>query len=125
MMQTSAQAQGSTSYHAGLSAEYQIAQDYKDRGYPTAQKRWRGSAGEVDLIAEDGDGLIFVEVKKSRTFGRAAARVTPRQMERVYNTAAEYLATMPKGQLTDVRFDVAMINDHGQIKIIENAFGHE
>lgn len=125
MMHTATLSKGAMAYHAGLSAEHQVADDYEKRGYPTAQKRWRGSAGEVDLIAADGDGLIFIEVKKSRSFDRAATRVTPRQMERVYNTAAEYLATMPRGQLTDVRFDVAMINDHGQIKIIENAFGHD
>jgi putative endonuclease len=125
MMQTAEMSQGSMSYHAGLSAEHQIADDYAKRGYPTACQRWRGTSGEVDLIAEDGDGLIFIEVKKSKSFDRAASRVTPRQMERVYNTAAEYLGTMPRGQLTDVRFDVAMVNAHGQIKIIENAFGHE
>ena len=124
-MQTVTASRGSMSYHAGLSAEHQIADDYAKRGYPTACQRWRGTAGEVDLIAEDGEGLIFIEVKKSRFFDRAAARVTPRQMQRVYNTAAEFLATMPRGQLTDVRFDVAMVNDQGQIKIVENAFGHE
>ena len=52
-------------YHAGLSAEDRIADDYERRGYSVAQRRWRGKGGEIDLIAQDGDGLVFIEVKKA------------------------------------------------------------
>ncbi len=114
---------GSVSYHAGLSAEDQVAADYARRGHGTRGHRWRGSAGEIDLIAEDGDGLIFVEVKKSTDFARAAERLSRRQMQRIYASAAEYLGQMPRGQMTDVRFDVALVDASGAIEIIENAFG--
>ena len=88
------------------------------------QRRWRGKRGEIDLIAHDGDGLVFVEVKQSSDFDRAAARVSPRQMKRLYAKAEEYLDQMPNVFLTDVRFDVALVNSLGEVRIIENVFGH-
>jgi len=115
---------GPVSYRAGLSAEDQVAADYARRGHSTLGHRWRGKAGEIDLIAKDGDGLIFVEIKKSRDFDRAAERLGKNQMQRIYASAAEYLGRMPMGQLTAVRFDVALVDERGAIRIIENAFGH-
>jgi len=115
---------GLTSYCAGLSAEEQVAADYTRRGHDTRSHRWRGITGEIDLITQNGDGLIFVEVKKSRDFTRAADSLGRRQMQRIYATASEYLGQMPMGQDTSVRFDVALVNQSGDIQIIENAFGH-
>lgn len=115
---------GQLAYAAGKAAEYQVADDYARRGHPLMHDRWRGRSGEIDLIAEDGDGLIFIEVKKSRSFDAAAQRVTARQQARIYHAAAEFLEHMPKGQLTNVRFDVALVNQNGEIHVIENAFGH-
>lgn len=115
---------GAMSFHAGLAAEGRIAQDYERRGFAVARQRWRGKSGEIDLIVQDGDGLIFVEVKQSRSFERAALRISAAQMRRIYSCAEEYLGTQPRGSLTDVRFDVALVNGHGETQIIENAFGH-
>ncbi|GAA6174105.1 YraN family protein [Sulfitobacter pacificus] len=111
-------------YHAGLAAELRIAQDYERRGFAIARRRWRGACGEIDLILRDGNGLIFVEVKKSRNLARAAESLSPRQMQRIYASAEEFLGTEPLGSLTDVRFDVALVNGRGDLQIIENAFGH-
>ena len=63
--------QGAVSYHAGRAAELQVAQDYRRRGFALAHERWRGKAGEIDLILRDGDGIIFVEVKKSKSHDSA------------------------------------------------------
>tara|TARA_R110000751_G_scaffold78957_4_gene159350 strand:- start:907 stop:1251 length:345 start_codon:yes stop_codon:yes gene_type:complete len=110
-------------YQAGASAEMRISIDYERRGFPVVQQRWRGKGGEIDLIAQDGDGLVFIEVKHSKTFDRAAARLTAAQMRRIYASAEEYLGRMPRGSLTEVRFDVALVNGQGETRIIENAFG--
>ncbi len=114
---------GAMGYHAGVSAEAQVAAHYQRSGRGIAARRWRGRSGEIDLIAREGDGLVFIEVKKSRDFARAAERVTPRQMQRICAAASEYLSDTPRGQLTDVRFDVALVNGRGEIDILENAFG--
>jgi putative endonuclease len=44
-------------------------------------------------------------------------------MDRLIAASTEFLADEPKGMLTDVRLDLAMVNGQGQVKIIENAFG--
>lgn len=113
---------GLTGYHAGLAAENIVAEDYARRGRKIANHRWRGCGGEVDLIVREGDRVVFVEVKKSKTFARAAERLTRRQMDRIYATASEFLGGEPAGQMTDVRFDLALVDGQGAVQIIENAF---
>lgn len=113
---------GSVGYHAGLAAEDIVAADYARRQHRIAARRWRGQAGEIDLIMRDGDTVVFVEVKKSRTMGRAALRLGRRQMDRICAAAGEFLAGEPRGQLTDVRFDLAMVDVRGMTSVIENAF---
>ncbi|MBB93512.1 MAG: hypothetical protein CML68_02755 [Rhodobacteraceae bacterium] len=114
---------GRTEYHAGLAAEDSIARDYERRGFPVARRRWRGRGGEIDLIARDGEGLIFIEVKKSRDFATAAQRLGARQMARLCQSAEEFVAGEPRGLLTEMRFDVALVDAQGRHQIVENAFG--
>lgn len=114
---------GSRAHYAGDAAEKRIAQDYERRGFSIARRRWRGAGGEIDLIVQDGTALIFVEVKKSRDFAGAAESLSARQMRRIFASAEEYMGTQPMGSLTDVRFDVALIDAQGQMQIVENAFG--
>ncbi|KPP84207.1 MAG: putative endonuclease [Rhodobacteraceae bacterium HLUCCA08] len=114
---------GRTADAAGRAAESIVAADYDRRGRPVIGQRWRGLSGEIDLIARDGDGIVFIEVKKARDHARAAAALSARQMRRLCGAAAEFLETQPKGQLTEARFDVALVDGTGRIDIIENAFG--
>jgi len=114
---------GAVGYHAGLCAEDIVASGYRRGGYDLLERRWRGQGGEIDLIFRKDDAIIFVEVKKSRDFATAAARLSRRQMTRIYDSAGGYLADCPMGQNTDVRFDVALVDGIGATQIIENAFG--
>lgn len=114
---------GLTAYHAGICAEDIVAQDYARRGRPVAHRRWRGQGGEIDLIVREGDCVVFIEVKKSKTFDGAALRLGRRQMDRLCAAATEFLAGEPRGQLTNMRFDLALIDGRGGMQIIENAFG--
>jgi putative endonuclease len=123
MVSFARQRTGRQAYLAGLSAEDQVARRYETMGYHIAARRWRGQGGEVDLIAAGAEGLVFIEVKKSRSFEQAAARLTNRQMQRLQMTALEYLGTQPQGLLTDMRFDVALVDSMGDIRVIENAIG--
>ena len=114
---------GAVAYHSGFAAEEQVASRYLATGKTIAARRWRGRSGEIDLIVRDGASVVFVEVKRSETFARAAEHLTPRQMDRIWSTASEFLAGEPAGQDTDVRFDVALVDGQGQIDIVENALG--
>jgi len=113
---------GQLGYHAGLAAEGAVARHYTASGRPIAAIRWRGSAGELDLVAREGNVVVFIEVKKSSSHARAAERLTQRQMARIYGAASEFLASEPAGQMTESRFDVALVDAMGRIEIVENAF---
>ncbi|MEY4304636.1 MAG: hypothetical protein RIT52_811 [Pseudomonadota bacterium] len=113
---------GSRSYHAGLAAEHLVEQVYERAGRHVCARRWRGSAGEIDLVARDGAEVIFIEVKQSKTHAMAAEHLTPRQMARIYGAASEFIGGEPAGQLTPVRFDVALVDGDGRVEILENAF---
>ncbi|WP_420343567.1 YraN family protein [Paenirhodobacter sp.] len=114
---------GAMSFHAGLSAEGQVAALYQREGSGIAAHRWRGQyGGEIDLIARDGDTLIFIEVKKSRSCAEAAARVSERQMRRIWISAEEFLTSVPEAANLNMRFDVALVDGQGQIQILQNAY---
>jgi putative endonuclease len=98
-------------------------------GYRIIARNWRCRSGELDLIAELKDRLIFIEVrtrKASSRFGSPAESIERRKRQRVRMLAQVYM-TMNGIHDTPVRFDViAVILDRdSQIQAIdhyENAF---
>ena len=112
---------GLVGYHAGLAAEEIVAADYARRGLRLERRRWRGKRGEIDLILREDDRVIFVEVKKSRDFTRATESLSYRQIQRILGAAEEFVGGEPKGLLTEMRFDVALVDAVGRIEILENA----
>lgn len=115
-------ARGRANYHAGHAAEASVARHYEDRGIAICARNWRGITGEVDLIGRRGDEVIFVEVKQSRSHDLAASHVSLAQIGRIFATVDEFLAGEPKGLLTDVRIDLALVDGQGRIEVLENAF---
>lgn len=112
---------GAIAYRTGLAAEETTARDYEARGGKIAARRWRGRSGEIDLIARQGDSVVFIEVKQARDFETAAQRLGDRQTQRLFSAAAEYLAGEPRGLDTQSRFDVALVDGAGHLMIMENA----
>lgn len=108
-------------HHAGLAAEDSVLRGYLAAGYAMLARRFRGARGEIDLILKHGEDVIFVEVKKSRSFDAALMRLGAAQIARICDTANEFLGTQPKGLLTEARFDVALVNSYGEVRIMENA----
>jgi putative endonuclease len=113
---------GARAYLAGRSAEEATARHYEAAGRPIVARRWRGIGGEIDLIAREGDGVVFIEVKQAKSFEAAAERLSLRQMGRISAAAAEFLAGEPGGEITEARFDVALVDGAGRVRILENAF---
>jgi putative endonuclease len=104
-----------------MAAEESVKRHYEARGLQVAAMRWRGAGGELDLVFRDGTAVVFVEVKKSASFARAAASLSRRQIERLLVTAQAFLGGEPRGLLTDARFDVALVDSSGALEIHENA----
>ncbi len=115
-------ARGLANYHAGHAAEASVARHYEERGIRICAQNWRGTAGEIDLIGRQGDVVVFVEVKQSRTHDLAATHVSHAQIARIFATVDEFVAGEPKGLLTDVRIDLALVDGQGRIEVLENAF---
>ena len=114
---------GRMAYHAGIAAENRIERAYLDRGATVSHRRWRGGGGEIDLILHEGEEVVFVEVKKSRSFDHAMQHLSSRQIARLLRAGEEFAGTQPRGSLTEMRFDVALMNEQGMIRIVENALG--
>ena len=121
-VQRSRSSRGLANYHAGHAAEAAVARHYEGLGIPICARNWRGSGGEIDLIGRNGDEVIFVEVKQSRTHDMAATHISQAQIGRIFATVDEFVAGEPKGLLTDVRIDLALVDGQGRIDVVENAF---
>jgi len=117
---TARRLRGRVAYLSGASAECRVADDYQRRGYRILHRRWRGQSGEVDLIVQGPSEVVLIEVKKSRDFGRAGRRRSARQLARSYRAAGEVAGTLPAGLATDMRLDVALMNGHGEMRVLEN-----
>lgn len=88
-------------------------------------RNWRTATGEVDIIARDGDVLVFCEVKTRRgpAFGTPAEAVGPRKVARLRRLAAEWLARAGV-RPAEVRFDVvSVITPRGGTPRIEHVKG--
>jgi putative endonuclease len=109
-------------YLAGHAAEASVARHYEDRGVAICARNWRGITGEIDLIGRKGDVVVFVEVKQSRSHDLAASHISAAQIGRIFATVDEFLAGEPRGLLTDVRIDLALVDGQGRIDVVENAF---
>lgn len=115
---------GQRAYLSGHAAEARAVDVYLSRGLTHLHSRWRGRSGEIDLIFQDGDVTVFAEVKAARTHDEALTRLRPAQMRRIHLAGSEYMAHLPNGQLSDVRFDLVIVDGQGCCEILEGAFSH-
>ncbi|WP_369141237.1 YraN family protein [Modestobacter versicolor] len=98
-----------------------------DAGLLVLDRNWRCRDGELDLVARDGDALVFCEVK-TRTgtgFGHAVEAVTPAKRRRLRLLARSWLAAHDH-HAPDLRFDVVGVHvpRSGPVRVthLRNAF---
>lgn len=91
-------------------------------GYKIIDRNVYIGGGELDIIAKDGDTLVFVEVKArfSVGFGNPLEAVTEQKIKSIIRSAKNYIATK-KYYDKNVRFDVIGI-DGDKIEYIKDAF---
>ena len=119
-IETAASTRGQLNYQSGLAAEDCVLRRYIAQGAEVLARRWRGRAGEIDLIFRQGAAVVCVEVKKAATCEAAAERLTFAQMGRVASAAEEFIGTLADGLLTPLRIDAALVGENGDIDVIEN-----
>jgi len=98
----------------------------EQQGYAIIATRYRTRVGEIDIVARDGECLVFVEVKTRRHIecGTPAEAVTPRKQRRIIAMARDFLARY-QSDATSCRFDVVAIlltDGEPSIEVIRNAF---
>src|SRR5688572_20839730 len=99
-----------TTYAKGRRGEDRAAALLRDRGYAVVERNYRCPKGELDVIARDGDTLVFVEVRTraDARHGTALETVRAGKQRRVAAAAAHYLAVR-RPVFTRCRFDVLAI----------------
>jgi putative endonuclease len=105
-----------------------LAKDYlKKRGYRIRESNYRCPEGEVDIIAEHNDYLVFVEVKtrRSREFGSPEESITAEKREKLRAVAAHYQQTHDKlpqlWRIDVVAIELGPKNKPTRIELFENA----
>jgi putative endonuclease len=98
----------------------------KRLGYKEIIRNFRCPLGEVDLIAKDGDTLVFIEIKtrKGKSIGYAKEAVDARKRRQLSKAALAYMKSHDCTE-AKARFDVVAISLEGsgaQIEVIKNAF---
>jgi putative endonuclease len=78
-----------------------------DTGLRILDRNWRCREGELDIVAREGDALVFCEVKTRRAvgFGHPVEAVTPDKQRRLRMLAQRWLAAHDE-HAPDLRFDV-------------------
>ncbi len=100
------------------------------RGYRILERNFLCRLGEIDIIAQQGEYLVFVEVKtrKSHAYGGGEGAITHKKTECIKRAAQTYI--MSKNIDAPVRFDVVTVYGDAskgkardfEIEVIENAF---
>ncbi len=109
----------------------ELARSYlESRGLHTVNQNYRVRGGELDLVMQDGDTLVFVEVRyrSSQQYGGALASVDAHKQRRLLHAAQLYLLQFHRQSPPPCRFDVIAIapgsaSRTARVRWLQNAFG--
>ncbi|MUG81166.1 YraN family protein [Commensalibacter melissae] len=107
-------------YFAGLFAEEKVAIYLKKLDWNILNQRYRCPFGEIDLIAQRANYILFVEVKKRKSLRKALFALTNRQKLRLINSANCYLETYNMNNINNVQFDYIILDSQNRIEHLEN-----
>jgi putative endonuclease len=95
----------------GDSGERVAAMFLEEHGYRIVERNYRTRLGELDLVAEDGDGLAFVEVRTRRgeLMGAPEESLTPRKRVRLFAVSQLFLQAHPQYADCPWRVDLVAI----------------
>ena len=110
-----------TRIETGRNAEDLAAAFLQAKGLTIIEKNFRAKVGEIDIVAKDGDEIVFVEVRAraTRDFGGAAASVDGSKRRKLIRAARLWLQA--RGWDGACRFDVVAL-DAGRLEHLPAAF---
>jgi len=109
-------------YRRGVFAETLAALLFRLKGYRIVAQRYRSPVGEIDLVAQKGKRLVFIEVKRRKTADDAAWTLPAKQRRRIVRAAQYWLASHPDFTSHTIGFDVVLAAPWTWPRHIENAF---
>jgi putative endonuclease len=105
----------------GSEGEYLAVEFLKKKNYKILAKNYKTSIGEIDIVAKDGETIVFVEVKTraNDTFGLPFEAVNKGKRRKLKNLALLFLKRHPRE--APARFDViSIVQTHDGNKVIEH-----
>jgi putative endonuclease len=110
----------------GRRGERAAERHLRRNGYRIVARNFRAAGAEIDLVAMDGEILVFVEVKtrRSRAAGAPEEAVDERKQTRM-RRAAEVFARRYRADEIEMRFDIIAVDASGkrlEIELLRNAF---
>jgi putative endonuclease len=109
----------------GREGERRAEQYLSEKGYTVLERNFRSRKGEIDLIAEKKDRIVFVEVKNWAYLDRGDLEyaIDQRKQQRILATSRQYLYAHPQLQCKHIGFDVILVSPNTpEVIHYENAF---
>lgn len=110
----------------GNQGESLVCEYLRNQGYKILERNYRIRGGEIDIVAREGDTLVFVEVKTrySDEYGPPQESMTPWKIKALLKTARFYVQKINWGdreyRLDFVGVDFADLEDNPRIELIRN-----
>ncbi len=107
----------------GREGEALAANFLQQKGYEIVDRNWRYGPKEIDIVARDGDTMVFVEVKTRSTlaFELPQEAVTKKKMKNLVEAADAYL--IQRNIDLESRFDIVAVLNGNPPKVIEHLEG--
>ncbi|WP_208990960.1 YraN family protein [Pseudovibrio sp. Tun.PSC04-5.I4] len=112
-------------YRKGLTAELKAEMLLRQAGWQILERRYKTRQGEIDLIAEQDQTIVFVEVKARRCVEEGLLAITPRSQRRIANAAREWVSLHDDVVGKTLRFDAVILPKCGEAQHFPNLFEAE
>ena len=106
----------------GVWAEFYMARFLQIKGYQILDQRAAMPSCELDIVAQHGDTLCFVEVKAGRDKDQLLSRFHPAYQNRLIRASAQWRARRNHASMGIVRFDIGLVLGWTRICHMRGAF---
>jgi putative endonuclease len=99
----------------GLAAEERACRHLAENGFTVVARNYRPAGAEIDIVARQGDLIVFAEVRfrEADAYGGPEETIDLRKRRRVVAAARRYLSGIPPESWREARFDVIAIGGSG------------
>jgi putative endonuclease len=107
---------------AGEEAEALACRYLEERGLAIVSRNVRARGGEIDIVAREGDVLVFVEVRSREDdeHGLPEESVGAAKRRKIAAAAREYIRHVPPEAWREARFDVVAVEGSGEAPVIRH-----